>query len=157
MESTDFASANNTSGLLYRVIASVFPRVDGSSVNWLDGILRKTGHFVGYAILSGLVFLALKNTNQDRLQPLLRRSWGTYLRDFWRWDWAVLGMLVTVVTAAADEIHQTFIPSRTGAWQDVVLDSCGAAVLQVIIYFLSVRACNRRRARLGQPELSPRK
>ena len=54
-------------------------------------------------------------------------------------------MLVTVVTAAADEIHQTFIPSRTGAWQDVVLDTCGAAVLQVIIYFLSLRAFNRCR------------
>ncbi len=156
MESTDFASANNTSSLLYRVIASVFPRVDESLVNWLDAILRKTGHFVGYAILSGLVFLALKNINQDRFRPLLRRPWGTYLRDFWRWDWAVLGMLVTVVTAAADEIHQTFIPSRTGAWQDVVLDSCGALVLQVIIYFLSLRAFHRCRTRLGQPELSSR-
>jgi VanZ family protein len=154
MESTDFASANNTSSLLCRVIASVFPRVDESSVNWLDEILRKSGHFVGYAILGGLVFLALKNTNQDRLRPLLRRPWGTYFRDFWRWDWAVLGMLVTVVTAAADEIHQTFIPSRTGAWQDVVLDSCGAVVLQVILYVLSVRAFNRRRAHVGQPELS---
>jgi len=156
MESTDFASANNTSSLLYRVIASVFPRVDESSVNSLDELLRKTGHFVGYAILSGLVFLALKNTNQDRLRPLLRRPWGTYLRDFWRWDWAVLAMLVTVVSAAADEIHQSFIPSRTGAWQDVVLDSCGAVVLQVIIYLLSVRAFNRRRAHLRQPELSSR-
>jgi hypothetical protein len=35
-----------------------------------------------------------------------------------------------------------------------VLDSCGAAVLQVIIYFLSLRAFNRRRARVEQPELS---
>ena len=78
------------------------------------------------------------------------------MRDFWRWDWALLGMLVTVVTAAADEIHQTFIPSRTGAWQDVVLDSCGAVVLQVIIYFLSLRAFHRCRTRLGQPELSSR-
>jgi VanZ family protein len=77
-----------------------------------------------------------------------------YLRDFWRWDWALLGMLVTVVTAAADEIHQSFLPSRTGRWQDVVLDACGAAVLQAIIYFLSQRAFNRRRALVEQPELS---
>lgn len=155
LESTDLASANNTTGVLYTVIAAVVPQVEESFVSQLDEVLRKTGHFAGYAILSGLVFLALRNTNYDRLRPLLRRPWGIYLRDFWRWDWALLGMLVTVVTAAADEIHQTFIASRTGRWQDVVLDSCGAAVLQVIIYFLSLRAFNRRRARIEQPELSP--
>jgi VanZ family protein len=154
MESTDLASANNTSSVLYTVIAALVPHVDQAFVSQLDEILRKTGHFAGYGILSALVFLALKNTNYDRLRPLLRRSWGLYWRDFWRWDWALLGMLVTVVTAAADEIHQSFIPSRTGAWQDVVLDSCGAAVLQVIIYYLSLRAFNRHRARVEQPGLS---
>jgi len=154
LESTDMASASNTSGVLYTVIAAVAPHVDESFVSQLDEILRKTGHFAGCAILSGLVFLALKTTNYDRLRPLLRRPWGIYRRDFWRWDWALLGMLVTVVTAAADEIHQSFLPSRTGQWQDVVLDACGAAVLQAIIYFLSQRAFNRRRARVEQPELS---
>lgn len=154
LESTDFASANNTSSVLYTVIAAVVPHVDESFVSRLDEILRKTGHFAGYGILSGLVFLALKNTNYDRLRLLLRRPWRICWHDFWRWDWALLGILVTVVTAAADEIHQSFIPSRTGAWQDVVLDSCGAAVLQLIIYMLSLRAFNRRRTRVVQPELS---
>ena len=83
----------------------------------------------------------------------MSRPWGIYWRDFWRWDWVLLGMLVTVVTAAADEIHQTFIPSRTGRWQDVVLDSCGAAVLQVIVYFLSRRAFKRRLARAEQTQI----
>lgn len=154
LESTDVASANNTSSVLYTVIAAVVPRVDESFVSRLDEILRKTGHFAGYGILSALVFLALRNTNYDRLRSLLRRPWGIYLRDFWRLDWALLGMLVAVVTAAADEIHQSFIPSRTGAWQDVVLDSCGAAVLQMIVYFLSLRVFNRRRTRVEQSELS---
>ena len=154
LESTDYASASNTSGVLYTVIAAVAPHVDESFVSQLDEVLRKTGHFAGYGILSALVFLALKNTNHDRLRPLLRRPWGIHLRDFWRWDWALLGMLVTVMTAAADEIHQSFIPSRTGAWQDVALDSCGAAVLQATIYFLSLRAFNRGRARVEQAELS---
>jgi VanZ family protein len=148
LESTDFASANNTSSVLYTVIAAVVPKVDKSFVLHLDEILRKTGHFVGYAILSGLVFLALRNTNHDRVRSLLHRSWGIHWHDLWRRDWALLGMMVTIVTAAADEIHQTFVPSRTGRWQDVLLDSCGAAVLQVIIYLLALRAFNRHRARL---------
>ena len=154
LESTDYASASNTSGVLYTVIAAVVPQVEESFVSQLDEILRKIGHFAGYAILSALVFLALRYTNYDRLRPLLRRPWGIYFRDFWRWNWALFGMLVTVATAAADEFHQSFLPSRTGRWQDVVLDACGAAVLQAIIYFLSQRAFNRRRARVEQPELS---
>jgi VanZ family protein len=154
LESTDIASADNTSTVLYTVIAAVAPQVQESFVSQLDEVLRKTGHFAGYGILSGLVFLALRNTNCDRLRSLLSRPWGIYLRDFWRWDWVVLGMMVTVVTAAFDEIHQTFIPSRTGRWQDVVLDSCGAAVLQVGVYFLSRRAFKRRRDRVEQAELS---
>jgi VanZ family protein len=148
------ASASNTSGVLYTVIAAVVPQVDESFVSQLDEILRKTGHFAGYGILSALVFLALKNTNHDRLRHLSRPAWGSYLRDFWRWDWVLLGVLVTIVTAAADEIHQSFIPSRTGRWQDVVLDTCGAAVIQVIVYFLSLRAFKRRSAPVEQPELS---
>ncbi len=154
LESTNLASANNTSSLLYRVIATVVPQVSEAFVSQLDEVLRKTGHFAGYGILSGLVFLALRSTNSDRLRLLLQRPWGIRLRDFWRWEWALLGTLVTVVTAAADEIHQTFIPSRSGRWQDVLLDSCGAVALQVIIYLLSLRAFNRRRAGVAQPELS---
>ena len=154
LESTDLASANNTTGVLYTVIAAVVPQVEECFVSRLDEILRKTGHFAGYGILSVLVFLALKNTNYDRLRSVFSRPWGIYWRDYWRWDWVLLGMLVTVVTAAFDEIHQTFIPSRTGRWQDVVLDSCGAAVLQVVVYFLSRRAFKRRRERVAQPELS---
>ncbi len=152
LESTDLASANNTTGVLYTVIAAVVPQVEESFVSQLDEILRKTGHFAGYGILSVLVFLALKNINYDRLRSILPRPWGICWRDFWRWEWVLLGTMVTIVTAAFDEIHQTFIPSRTGRWQDVILDSIGAAVLQVIIYFLSRRAFNRRR--VEQAELS---
>jgi len=101
------------------------------------------------------VFFALRYTNRDRLAPVLRRRWGMYLHDFWRLEWVTIGMLVTVVTASLDEIHQTFIPSRTGRWQDVVLDTCGAAVLQIIIYYFSLLAASRRRERVHQPELSP--
>ena len=104
--------------------------------------------------LAVLVFFALRNTNRDRLRNVLRRPWGIYLHDRWRLEWAALGVLVTIVTASFDEIHQTFIPSRTGCWQDVVFDSCGAVVLQVIVYVVSWRAFNRRLSHVEQPELS---
>ncbi len=158
-ESTDTASSANTAAILYKVITTVTPHVEPSFVEQLNMVLRKTGHFLGYAILSALILFALRNTNRDRLHKLRewnlrQRPWGIYLRDYWRAEWALLGILLTVVTAAFDEIHQTFIPSRTGRWQDVVLDSCGAVVIQLVIYLLSAHAIRQKRTRVPQPELS---
>jgi VanZ family protein len=144
MESTDTASASNTSQLVYVVVATVYPKVERSSVEQLDDVLRKSGHFLGYGILAVLVFLALRNTNRDRVRALLQRPWGTQLRDFWRREWALIGMLMTIITASFDEIHQTFIPSRSGRWQDVVLDTFGAAILMLMTYLLSRHAFVRR-------------
>ncbi len=154
IESTDLASATHTSGLLYAILSHLVRHINPQLVETLDAVLRKTGHFVGYGILGALVFYALRNTNRDRIQPFLMRRWGFYLRDFWRAEWATLGLLVTVITASLDEIHQSFIPSRTGALQDVVLDTCGAVVLQIVIYVFSVRQLNRRRLLVAQSESS---
>ncbi|MGA2905575.1 MAG: VanZ family protein [Candidatus Korobacteraceae bacterium] len=154
MESTDTASAANTTVVLYKVIVVVAPHVKPSFVQQLDEVLRKSGHFLGYGILSVLVFLALRNTNRDRLRPLLRRSWGIYLSDLWRAEWVLIGMLATVVTASFDEIHQTFIPSRQGRWQDVVLDTVGAAVLQVVVYLLSTQVLKHRQMTAPHLELT---
>jgi VanZ family protein len=154
MESTDMASAHNTTNLLYSVLSFAAPHIDPKIVERLDEVLRKSGHFLGYGILGALVFFALRNTNRDRLRPLLRRPWGIYLRDWWRAEWVLIGMLATIVTASYDEIHQTFIPSRTGRWQDVVLDSCGAAVIQVVIYLVTKRVLKRWLELAPEPELS---
>jgi VanZ family protein len=144
-ESTDTASASNTGALLYRVLAFVWPTVNAEFVDRLDGVLRKTGHFVGYAILGALVLIAIRRTNRDRLSGLLKRAWGSELHDLWRWEWATLSALFTVVTASFDEIHQSFIPSRTGRWQDVVLDTCGASAMLALMYVLARRETNSQK------------
>jgi VanZ family protein len=154
LESTEMASSANTSGLLYAVLSFLAPHISGAFVQEMNEVLRKTGHFIGYGILSVLVLFALRNTNRDRLAPLLLRRWGMYLHDFWRMEWVVVGMSVTVITASFDEIHQSFMASRTGRWQDVVLDTCGAAVLQIVAYLMSLRALTRQRERIDQPEFS---
>ncbi len=153
MESTDMASSHNTSFVLYKVISFIAPHVRHEFVELLNAIFRKTGHFLGYGILSALVFLALRNTNRDRLRPLLHRPWGIYLHDWWRGEWVMIAMLFTIVTAAYDEIHQTFIPSRTGRWQDVVLDTFGAAVIQLAVYLLTRQAFQRQLQLTPEPEL----
>jgi len=140
LESTGYASAANTYTLLLRVLRFVFGRIDPYLVYELDHALRKSGHFIGYAVLSGLTFLALRNSYRDRVSSWLHRPWGRSLGDYWRLEWSLIAILLTLVTASMDEIHQTFLPSRTGRWQDVLLDTSGAFVLQLIIYV----ACHLR-------------
>jgi VanZ family protein len=140
LESTNYASSANTFRLLYTVLNFLFGRVNPYFVYELDHALRKSGHFIGYAILSGLTFFALRNTYRDRISGSIRRRWGQYLADSWRLEWSLIAILLTLVTAAMDEIHQTFLWSRTGRWQDVVIDTSGAFALQLIIYL----ACQLR-------------
>ncbi len=154
MESTDYASAGNTFSLLYKVWKTIFGRADAQLIFAIDTGLRKSGHFFGYAILSALVFLALKRTNRDRLHPVLQRSWGIFFRDLWRLEWGAIAVLFTVITASFDEIHQTSLASRTGRWQDVVIDTCGAIVMQLVVYALSAHAMTKRRQSVDEPELS---
>lgn len=137
MESTGYASSQNTFRLLYQTMHYLFGQVNYQLLFELDHILRKTGHFIGYAVLSGLTFLALRNTYRDRIQSSIDRPWGRYLSDLWQLEWSLIAILVTAVTASLDEIHQTFLPFRTGRWQDVVLDTSGAVILQLVIYALS--------------------
>jgi VanZ family protein len=155
LESTDLGSSAHTSSLLYQVLSFFVPRISPFVVWELDALLRKTGHFVGYAILSALVFLAMRNTYRDRLEPALRRTWGTRLSDLWRWEWVLLGMMAAALVASLDELHQSYIPSRTGRWQDVLIDSSGAALVQVGLYIYSAWRASQARERTTEPELAP--
>jgi VanZ family protein len=158
LESTDYASANNTFGILYRLSRAVFGEASLHVILLLNSILRKSGHFIGYAALSLLVFLALKYSHRDRLKPVLQRRWGTFFRDFWQFDWALTAVLFTVLTASLDEIHQSFLPSRTGQWQDVALDTAGALLMQLLLYARAVHSMSLQRKHAveeREPTLTP--
>ena len=44
-------------------------------------------------------------------------------------------MLGTLLVAALDEWHQSLIPSRTGRWEDVALDTCAGLAAQLLLFF----------------------
>jgi VanZ family protein len=150
LESTDYASSTNTFGIAYRILSAIFGRIDPQVVLTTNSVLRKSGHFVGYAILSLLVFLALKYTHHDRLKPMLQRRWGSCLRDSWQLDWAKIAVLFTLVTASFDEIHQATLASRTGTWHDVTLDTAGAVLMQLLLYGYATHLMNIQRQNFAQ-------
>lgn len=115
-------SSNNTGSFIYSLLAPFWPHIDPIKFGEFHAVLRKLGHFVGYGILSFLLFRAWRAT--------LRRA------SRWTWVWAVASFLMTGLVASLDEWHQTFIPSRTGTYKDVLLDSAAALCVQVVLFLM---------------------
>jgi VanZ family protein len=131
IESTNYLSAENTSRFLYPIFRFLFA-MDWRHFLFWHHYIRKTGHFVGYFVLSVLLFRAWKST--------LR------LPAVWALRWSVIAFLMSAMVASMDEWHQTFLPSRTGRYSDVVLDSSAALTAQIVI-FLFLRS---KRARMAE-------
>ena len=55
--------------------------------------------------------------------------------------------LRTALVASADEWHQTFLPNRTGRYQDVLLDCSGAIAMQLVVYIFMRTVRPKRLAR----------
>ncbi len=130
IESSDIGSSDHTGKLFLKVWTILLGApTNPQTFELVHHLIRKTGHFMGYAILSLLIFRALRGAWRNR-QEVLARS----LEYFWQLRWSLLALFGTLLAASADEIHQTFNPDRTGRWQDVVLDCTGALVMQVLLY-----------------------
>jgi len=121
IESSALLSAHNTSRILYPVLHFLFG-LDWERFDVWHFYIRKSGHVVGYGILSILLFRAWRAT----LPTMSDVKWTP--------RWATVAILGTALVASLDEWHQSFIPSRTGRWQDVVLDTCAGIGAQVLLF-----------------------
>ena len=89
--------------------------------NLLEHIIRKCAHFTEYMILGILMYTAFSKNN-------------------------VLGgkivslcLILCILYAAGDEIHQIFVPGRGARITDVLIDSIGAAVGVCGIRLINIR------------------
>ena len=110
--------------MLYALLRRLFGDIDFYKFLVFHHYLRKTGHVVGYGMLSLLLLRGWRAT-LGRDQALLLRT-------------ALLSWLGTAVVAAMDEWHQSYIPSRTGTIWDVGLD-CVAGVIFLLVVYLWLR------------------
>ncbi|HEY4639759.1 MAG TPA: VanZ family protein [Thermoanaerobaculia bacterium] len=115
--STDLFSGAHTAGVLQQIAMRLFGHglAPDTAATW-NLIMRKTAHLTEYGILSALTFRAFRGA---------RKSWNP--------RWAIGAIIFAVLIASIDEIHQSFVPSRTGTWHDVLLDAAGAAIAQILI------------------------
>ena len=120
LTSSDLFSSHHSGSILETLFGRYLSHDRIESLNFF---FRKCMHLTGYGILGWLGFRAARGEER-----------GFAMR------WAVAGMLVTLAIASIDEWHQTFIPSRGGSPNDVLLDCCGAAIAQL---FAAVRNLRR--------------
>ena len=123
IESTNYASAANTSRFLYPVLHFLFGVDPVRFLTW-HFLLRKGGHIFGYGMLSWLLFRAVRVTALSRRDPN------------WSLAWSLLAIAGTAFVASMDEWHQSFLPSRTGTIHDVLLDTTAALVIQMLVFLL---------------------
>lgn len=78
-------------------------------IEFFEHPIRKLAHFSEYACMGILVHVLLSQW--------MKRGRALYL----------LTIVWVVLSAAADEFHQLFVPGRDGNFADVCLDTCGGA------------------------------
>lgn len=126
LESTNTMSASNTSQWLFPLWVKLFGPITSAHWNQVHHLIRKTGHFVGYGIVSLAFFYSWRQT----LHRMAVQHWTLWRRA------SVLAVLCTLLIATLDEYHQSFLPSRTSSVFDVGIDLCGAIAAQLILLLI---------------------
>lgn len=112
--STDLGAASHQSRFLVPFLQWL--GLDAAAIQ--GGILafRKCAHLTEYALLAALLWRGLWR------RPVVTPRTPWRLRD------AALPFGICVLYAGLDEVHQAFVPSRSGSPVDVMIDGGGAAI-----------------------------
>ena len=103
---------------------------DGEDRALWELVLRKVGHVTEYLVLTLATWRAVRG---------LRPSWGIASQ-------LIAAVLVGLLYAVSDEIHQTFVEGRHGTPVDVLIDAIGMTLAALLVLR---RYADRRRRTLG--------
>jgi len=94
----------------------------------VDKPFRVTGHLLAFASLAGLLLVALSRGRRPRLRH------------------AGIALGVAVLYGITDELHQSFVPDRTGRIDDLFVDTIGALIGIAVAWLVLTVAAQRRDA-----------
>ncbi len=87
---------------------------------YIDGeLIRKIAHMLEFTALSFSLYNGIFATWELKKSPLI-------------------SLLITVICAIGDEIHQIFVPGRAFQFSDILIDSTGA-IIGVVVYFIMLK------------------
>jgi VanZ family protein len=134
--STDSFSAEHTGSILWKIVHVVYGGISERQFEVLHFFVRKAAHFTFYGMLSVFAYYSWKATLPAR--------------RIWTFRWSGLALAVTLIAGSLDEFHQSFVPSRTASYRDVLLDVTGALFFQILIAAFS----GGRRSKSSTPALA---
>lgn len=112
MSSFDSVESSNQSNFIVDIIANIF-KIE--NIELLSFIIRKLAHFAEYLILGLLVANMFTKNNINNL----------YL----------ISIILCIIYATSDEIHQIFVPGRACQLRDILIDSIGS-IIGIYLYKL---------------------
>jgi len=117
--STDAFSAEHTGSILWKIVHAIYSGITAGQFEVLHFLVRKSAHFCTYGVLSVFAFY----------------SWRATLpgAERWAFRWGFMAVCTALAAGSLDEIHQSFVPSRTASSKDVLLDTIGAICFQVVL------------------------
>lgn len=115
MSSFDASSSSNQSNFMVDIITSI---INIKDTKLLSLIIRKLAHFTEYFILGILVINLI--TKYDKK--------------------IIIAILLCIIYATSDEIHQIFVPGRSCQITDIMIDSLGS-IMGIYLYKLITKRC----------------
>jgi VanZ family protein len=116
--STEAFSAAATSRIILPVLRLLLPHASRETLHMLHFFIRKCAHFTEYFIFSLILTRAIRGD-----------------RKGWKPAWALAAVSIAACYAVLDEVHQAFVPERTGSPFDSMLDSAGALTAHLLAWF----------------------
>src|SRR6516162_5528002 len=113
--STRFFTSDGSSRFIVPILHWFVPHAAMATLFEIHHIIRKSAHVIEYLILSLLILRGIRNGSREM-----------HLR------WALLTILIVAAYASLDEFHQRFVPGRTPAVRDVLLDTTGGIAAQIV-------------------------
>jgi VanZ family protein len=118
--STTGASMSNTSYFVRPLLEFLFPDAPEATLLLYHGYVRKFAHFAEYAVLA---FFAAR---------AFRGSGKSFLRE----SRHLAALILVLAVASTDEINQSFNPTRTGSFYDVLIDLAGGIFMIILLLLI---------------------
>lgn len=116
MSSFNSIESGNQSNFIVNIISNI---LNIKNVDTLSFIIRKSAHFTEYFVLGLLVYNLINNCHYK----------------------SYIGILICIIYALSDEIHQIFVPGRAFKIMDILIDSTGSITgLYLLKYFIQKKS-----------------
>ena len=115
--STHYFSSAQTERVLIPILHRLFPTLEMHTLSRMHTAIRKLAHVIEFGAFSIAVFRGVRAEHSG-----------------WKLQWAALTLLIAAGYAGLDEWHQSFVPLREPRLRDVLIDTTGALLAQVLVW-----------------------